>query len=140
MSQHGRIVPSHIRNPSIAGTSTISTTRSHSLLSVRVAEKKAELTNLHELRDLSAQLADQMSQLEAKLATLSNGTEAVAIILSNWHSVLRAIQMASTKIPVSGNNGGELVDRDISTAGESGARIPQTLVRIPVQDGAAEAS
>lgn len=54
-----------------------------------------ELENLKQLRDLSAGLAGQMQQLEEKLATLSNGTEAVAAVLGNWHNVLRAIHMAS---------------------------------------------
>lgn len=38
-----------------------------------------------------------MEQLEEKLGTLSDGTEAVAAVLSNWHNVLRAISMASCK-------------------------------------------
>jgi hypothetical protein len=41
----------------------------------RVNEKKAELENLKELRDLSAAAATQMEALEQKLATLSDGTE-----------------------------------------------------------------
>lgn len=44
-------------------------------LVARVNEKKAELANLRELRDLSAQLASQMEMLESKLATLAGGTE-----------------------------------------------------------------
>jgi DASH complex subunit DAD2 len=82
-------------------------------LVARINEKKVELENLKELRDLSAQLAGQMEMLEEKLGTLANGTEgncefnllivqsltkaAVAAILSNWHNVLRAIRMASSK-------------------------------------------
>jgi DASH complex subunit DAD2 len=82
-------------------------------LVTRINEKKIELENLRELRDLSAQLAGQMEMLEEKLGTLANGTEgtrscslsfwqpliitAVAAVLSNWHNVLRAIRMASSK-------------------------------------------
>lgn len=44
-------------------------------------EKKAELENLKELRDLSAAVASQMEALEQKLGTLSDGTEGV---LSCW--------------------------------------------------------
>ena len=47
-------------------------------LIARVNEKKAELENLRELRDLSAAVATQMEALEQKLATLSDGTEGVA--------------------------------------------------------------
>lgn len=47
-------------------------------LVARVNEKKAELENLKELRDLSAAVASQMEALEQKLATLSDGTEGMA--------------------------------------------------------------
>ena len=45
------------------------------MLVARVSEKKAELENLKQLRDLSGGLAAQMQALEEKLSTLSNGTE-----------------------------------------------------------------
>jgi DASH complex subunit DAD2 len=97
------------------------------VLAARIAEKKAELANLKELQALSAGLADQMQMLADKLTTLSDGTEgmypthimlrqgstgnmwqctglvltwictAVAAVLSNWHNVLRAINMASSE-------------------------------------------
>jgi DASH complex subunit DAD2 len=85
-----RVPPSHLRSASH------STNASPALLS-RINEKKAELASLKELQALSAGLADQMEQLEQKLGTLSDGTEAVAAVLSNWHNVLRAISMASCK-------------------------------------------
>lgn len=85
------------------------------MLLARISEKKAELENLKQLRDLSAGLAAQMQALQEKLSTLSNGTEgrskspmgaesllrsyrivAVAAVLSNWHTVLQAIHMASS--------------------------------------------
>lgn len=47
-------------------------------LIARVSEKKAELENLKELRNLSAAVTTQMEALEQKLATLSDGTEGVA--------------------------------------------------------------
>lgn len=74
-----------------------STTGQSPALVARVNEKKAELENLKELRDLSAAMATQMEALAQKLATLSDGTEAIALVLSNWHNVLRAINMASCK-------------------------------------------
>ena len=46
-----------------------------SALQQRINEKRVELENLKQLRDLSAGLAGQMEQLEEKLGTLSNGTE-----------------------------------------------------------------
>lgn len=51
------------------------------MLLARINEKKIELENLRELRDLSAGLAGQMSVLEDKLATLSNGTEGMLYML-----------------------------------------------------------
>lgn len=68
-----------------------------SALQARIHEKKSELESLRQLRDLSAGLAGQMQQLEEKLGTLSDGTEAVAAVMANWGSVLRAVSMASGK-------------------------------------------
>lgn len=45
------------------------------MLVARINEKKAELENLKQLRDLSGGLAAQMQALEEKLSTLSDGTE-----------------------------------------------------------------
>lgn len=45
------------------------------MLLARISEKKAELENLKQLRDLSAGLAAQMQTLEEKLSALSDGTE-----------------------------------------------------------------
>lgn len=90
-----RALPSHLRQSSISGASQ--NQRESPLLSSRIAEKQAELANLKELQALSANLADQMAQLEQKLATLTDGTEAIATVLGNWHNVLRAIGMAACK-------------------------------------------
>ena len=88
-------LPSHIRPSSgLANPSANASTQS-SILQARINEKKAELENLKQLRDLSAGLAGQMQQLEDRLSTLSNGTQAVAEVLGNWNNVLRAIHMAS---------------------------------------------
>lgn len=73
MSYPTRSLSSHIRQPSMAPPSS-STSQSPALIA-RVNEKKAELENLKELRDLSAAVASQMEALEQKLATLSDGTE-----------------------------------------------------------------
>lgn len=99
-------LPSHLRQSSLS-TSNSQT----SALQQRINEKRAELENLKQLRELSAGLAGQMEQLEEKLSTLSDGTQgvssffssqipklilaAIATVLSNWHTVLRAIHMAS---------------------------------------------
>ncbi|ODQ51363.1 DASH complex, subunit Dad2 [Saitoella complicata NRRL Y-17804] len=64
-------------------------------LAARLAEKQREYENLLQLRDLSAGLAAQMEQLEGKLETLTNGTEAVATVLANWQNVFRAINLSA---------------------------------------------
>lgn len=103
MSYSSRPLASHSKQGSTTG---------NPILQARIEEKKAELENLKQLRDLSAGLAGQMQMLEEKLSTLSDGTEgmpvdlrsgsavltiiAVATVLSNWNNVLHAITMASS--------------------------------------------
>ena len=94
------------------------------MLQARINEKKAELEHLKQLKDLSGGIVAQMQTLEEKLSMLSDGTEgsqvfsftippqlystsaltkqqivtiAVAMVLSNWHNILRVINMASSK-------------------------------------------
>ncbi|KAI0181388.1 DASH complex subunit Dad2-domain-containing protein [Hypoxylon sp. FL1284] len=85
----------HLRQASTSGNPASQSTGQSPALIARVNEKKAELENLKELQDLSAAVAGQMEALEQKLATLSDGTEAIATVVGNWHNVLRAINMAS---------------------------------------------
>jgi hypothetical protein len=73
MSYSSRPLPSHLRQASTAGNSAQA--GQSPILLARINEKKAELENLKQLRDLSAGLAGQMQMLEEKLATLSDGTE-----------------------------------------------------------------
>lgn len=135
-------LPSHIRPSS--GLANPSASTQSSILQARIGEKKAELENLRQLRDLSAGLAGQMQQLEDKLSTLSDGTQAVAEVLGNWNNVLRAIHMASGKDCTSYEVYG--ADTDVATAkipkpkeaeGEEETPLPQTLVRIPIQQAEA---
>ncbi|TKA27173.1 hypothetical protein B0A50_04510 [Salinomyces thailandicus] len=121
-------LPSHLSRPS--STFNTSANAPTSALQARINEKKVELESLRQLRDLSGGLAGQMQQLEEKLGTLSNGTEAVAAVMGNWGNVLRAVYMASSKIPKPRDEGEE------SDQGK-GPQLPQTLVRIPVQQAEA---
>ncbi|KAI1328598.1 DASH complex subunit Dad2-domain-containing protein [Xylariaceae sp. FL0255] len=121
-----RTLPGHLRQGS---TSTSSNPNAQSIgqspaLLAQVNEKKAELENLKQLKELSAAVADQMEALQQKLATLSDGTEAIATVMGNWHNVLQAINMASAKIP---NPRGENSTEEIEVP------LPQTLVRIPTE-------
>ncbi|KAI9835580.1 MAG: hypothetical protein M1819_002031 [Sarea resinae] len=131
MSYQTRPFASHLRHPSTSGAQT--STGQSPVLTARINEKKIELENLKQLRDLSAGLAGQMSMLEEKLSTLSDGTEAVAAVLSNWHNVLRAINMASMKIPKPKDENGEEIDEDEAKKPASDVPLPQTLVRIPTE-------
>jgi hypothetical protein len=93
-----------------------------------------------------------MQQLEEKLATLSDGTEAVAAVMANWGSVLRAVSMASGKWMVVrevvlvwavdwflGLAGIPKPKEDGSGEGEDEAQqqLPNTLVRIPIHQAEA---
>ena len=72
MSYSSLPLASHLRH----GSTTNASSAGHSpVLLARINEKKAELENLKQLKDLSAGLAGQMQMLEEKLATLSDGTE-----------------------------------------------------------------
>ena len=111
MAYQSRPLTSSLRHPSVGGSQASSAPSP--MLVARINEKKTELESLKQLRDLSAGLAMQMQTLEEKISTLSDGTEgqrsalsriamliyvyvtAVAAVLSNWHNVLRAINMAS---------------------------------------------
>ena len=84
-------LPSHVRPSTGFGQQSLQQTA----LQRKIEEKKAELDSLKQLRHLSAGLVRQMEQLEEKLSTLSDGTEAVAAVLANWGNVLRAIHMTS---------------------------------------------
>ncbi|KAK5688806.1 DASH complex subunit dad2 [Elasticomyces elasticus] len=131
---HRSGLPSHIRpRPSSGLALSNASTNSNpqaSALQARIAEKKVELESLRQLRDLSAGLAAQMQQLEEKLATLGTGTEAVAAVLGNWNQVLRAVYMASSVIPKPAKEGEEADE-------EPSMPLPQTLVRIPIQQAEA---
>jgi DASH complex subunit DAD2 len=96
MAYSGRpsIMPGHLRQGSTAGSQ--GPAAPSPALTARIEEKKRELANLKDLARLSAGVADQMQTLEEKLSTLSDGTEAVALVLSNWTNVLEAINMASS--------------------------------------------
>ncbi|KAI1354184.1 DASH complex subunit Dad2-domain-containing protein [Xylaria sp. FL0043] len=123
-----RTLPGHMRQGSTNSNPNAQSTGQSAALLARVNEKKAELENLKELRDLSAAVADQMEALQQKLVILSDGTEAIATVVGNWHNVLQAINMASAKIP--NPRAAESSQPGIE---ESELPLPQTLVRIPTE-------
>ncbi|KAF2759450.1 hypothetical protein EJ05DRAFT_498664 [Pseudovirgaria hyperparasitica] len=129
MSYATRPIGSHVRGSSV-GHSLGASGQSAALVQ-KIEDKKAELAALKQLQQLSAGVADQMQILEEKLSTLANGTEAVAAVLSNWHNVLRAINMASMKLPKPKNT-----EEQEDDAKKEETPLPQTLVRIPTQSAA----
>ncbi|EPQ64035.1 DASH complex subunit Dad2 [Blumeria graminis f. sp. tritici 96224] len=126
MPYSSRPLPSHLRH--VSNTSNFTLSGQSPKLLARIERKKLELANLKQLRDLSASLAQQMQSLEEKLATLTDGTEAVATVLSNWQYVLQAINMASNAV---NNPKNETED---NTLAPSELALPQTLVRIPTEN------
>lgn len=87
--------PSSSASAFVSSSSSTSNTQSQNHLLSRIASKRAELENLRQLRDLSAELAAQLAALEDKLSTLRDGAQSVALVLANWDNVLRAIGMAA---------------------------------------------
>ena len=73
MSFPTRSLSTQLRGP--GGQGSGSSAGQSPVLVARIAEKRAELENLKQLRDLSAAVATQMEALELKLSTLSDGTE-----------------------------------------------------------------
>lgn len=86
-------------------------------LQQRISEKRKELDSLNQIKQLSENLATQLEQLEAKLDTLSEGSQckytikcfigawtnshsAVAIVLSNWNNIIKSASLASSKFCV----------------------------------------
>ncbi|RKF83167.1 DASH complex subunit DAD2 [Golovinomyces cichoracearum] len=147
MSNISRLAQSRMRYDSTARN--IASTGRSSILLARICEKESELENLRQLRDLSASLAGQMEILEEKLATLTDGTEVVATVLGNWQNVLQAINMASRRFIIYFRSQYSFVTKfgleklqksfetqEVMTPGvlQTGAELPQTLVRIPTEN------
>lgn len=78
MAFSSRSLSGHLRQGSATSNINAQSSGQSSALQARINEKKAELENLTELKDLSAAVADQMEALEHKLATLSDGTEGMS--------------------------------------------------------------
>ncbi|KAK4692701.1 DASH complex subunit DAD2, partial [Lecanoromycetidae sp. Uapishka_2] len=108
MSYQNRPLNSTLRHPSIGGSQASS--GQSPMLVARINEKKAELENLKQLRDLSGGLAAQMQTLEEKLSTLSDGTEVKVPKPSTEEQDGKTEDKLATEIP-----------------------LPQTLVRIPIE-------
>lgn len=61
----------------------------------KIQEKRAELEYLNEIKRNSGILTTQLETLLSKLNDMADGTEAVALVLSNWQNVVSAVSLAS---------------------------------------------
>ncbi|EXJ54059.1 hypothetical protein A1O7_09396 [Cladophialophora yegresii CBS 114405] len=114
-----------------------------SALHARIAQKRQELHNLTQLRDLSAELTTQLETLQAKLGQLKDGAQSVGLVLANWENVLGVIRMVGMRVPVpmpgskaegdgEGEENGER-PKDSQQPQHLQLELPVPLVRIPVQ-------
>lgn len=87
----------------------------------KIAEKRAELENLTEIKNLTQNLTSQLKDLETKLSAMSDGTETVALVLSNWQNVVRSVSLASLGLL-------KYSEEDY----KNGSPMPEPLVRIPL--------
>ena len=90
-----------------------------SIIQQRIADKRAELENLSDIKKLTSNLTSQLEQLESKLDYMAEGTESVALVLSTWQNVVRSVSLASLGILKYG-------EKDY----EEGCPLPESLVRI----------
>ncbi|OCT46175.1 DASH complex subunit DAD2 [Cladophialophora carrionii] len=116
-----------------------------SALQARIAQKRQELLNLTQLRDLSADLTSQLETLQAKLGQLNDGAQSVGLVLANWENVLGVIRMVGMTVPTPVPKAEHDDDGrgDGAVEEENGRRpkddqqpqleLPVPLVRIPVQ-------
>lgn len=61
----------------------------------KITEKRNELESLNEIKKFSAMLNSQLEELEDKMNCMAEGTESVALVLSNWQNVVRSVSLAS---------------------------------------------
>ncbi|KAM5492892.1 DASH complex subunit dad2 [Microsporum audouinii] len=110
-----------------------------SSLAALVAAKRAELEDIQQLRDASNTLTTQLEALEAKLATLQDGAEAVACIMANFDSVLKVINIAAGGLPQAKNQETSSTVNSQESAKENEIvkdSLPVPLVRILLEQPA----
>ncbi|KAG7194872.1 uncharacterized protein KQ657_003980 [Scheffersomyces spartinae] len=86
---------------------------------LQIAERQAELKKLLEFRDMAQSMGDELAALQHKLDTMEDGAKGVALVLSNWHNVTRAISLASLSLS-------RYSEKDYV----EGHPVPERLVRI----------
>lgn len=61
----------------------------------KIEDKRTELKHLTEIRNYTEMLKTQLVDLEDKLGGMVQGSESVALVLSNWQTVIRSVSLAS---------------------------------------------
>lgn len=95
----------------------------------KITEKRAELENLNEIKRFTAVLTNQLDQLQDKLNLMAEGTESVALVLSNWQNVIKSVSLASLGLL-------KYTEKDY----EEGVPLPEGLVRIKLDKDQEEES
>ncbi|CCE83882.1 Piso0_004478 [Millerozyma farinosa CBS 7064] len=95
----------------------------------KITEKRAELENLNEIKRFTAVLTNQLDQLQDKLNLMADGTESVALVLSNWQNVIKSVSLASLGLL-------KYTEKDY----EEGVPLPEGLVRIKLDKDQEEES
>lgn len=94
----------------------------------KIAEKRAELESLNEIKRFTSILTNQLEELEGKLDSMAEGTESVALVLSNWQNVVKSVSLASLGLL-------KYNEKDY----DNGVPLPECLVRIKLdKDDTAE--
>ncbi|ODV76191.1 Dad2p [Cyberlindnera jadinii NRRL Y-1542] len=98
-------------------------------LQQRIEEKKRELEHLSQIKELSLNLCNQLENLEAKLETLADGSEAVALVMSNWNHIIKSVSLASMSLTSY---------TEQSYENKEDPPLPETLVRLRIHDDVEE--
>lgn len=85
--------------------------------------KRQELEQLEQLQEYSRAMVEQLGRLADKLESMGDGAEAVGDVLANWREVVRGVELGA-------------VARTRYAEGdyESGSAVPETLVRVAVDE------
>ncbi|OBA24358.1 DASH complex, subunit Dad2 [Metschnikowia bicuspidata var. bicuspidata NRRL YB-4993] len=88
-------------------------------LQQKIDEKARQLQELKEINRFTNILAQQLDEIEKKLEVMTDGSESVAYILSNWKNVASAISLASLGIA-----------NHASRVNDNNEPMPELLVRL----------
>lgn len=99
------------------------------VLQTKIEQKEDELRDLQEIRSYTGTLAAQLEQIEEKLDEMAGGVESVALVLSNWQSIMNLVSLASLGLL-------NYSKKDY----ETGCPLPEPLVRINLHKDGENAS